>query len=1182
MRPAMAARPLVPMPAKSGTRIDVRLGVWLCEAAASTGAAIPPPVPRQFTDEELKQQYGIHMATRLPADEAGKESKWADIDDDEDDWAPETVEWMDGTKSTVTATDTRQLQTPEPEPKMEHLPPVDIPSPPADPAPAAPQPGAMSTKTILKPGSHMPSQPKPAMVLRGSAETAGMPTPTASAPMPAKSPWAPLPPVGKVSPVPFVAPQHPAGPFSREASGFDAFPPSGPSPKEIAADDFNRTWSGEPPRHNQLFNSQSGLFESVNDGRRAQIRSEHGSRQPAVLQRPGHHLGPAEPSAAFQTHRSGGDVPFRQRNRTGSAGSAGRRMSFSRPHDFPIDRYDGPAGQVPPLTPGLPDPSPIQMMPNRDQRTWRAQEPAVPVPPQGPMQGLGAPVVEGHEEVVGGVVTSDSPADPVAAQQIWMREKLERARLQKQLEREAEEREEQARKERLREKMKALEPAAPSPSTDLKDAKAKDVAVRSPQPKPAQVSSPPKPPIPTAEGEVAQYGMMKVHQPHPVKRANFIESSLMRGETDNRKHADTNQQRFGQSRLTSMDKSQKFMGDRRPASLEGEASPWRSNALPDSLSGWSSSNASGANVWAPPQSKDRALGNGIFDPSGFRITSALGAVPGPISAPAHGAPGRNAVHGHVARSTSPPGPIAPPSSLSIAPPLTSTSHPLSRSSTKTPALSTRSDDIPHSDPQPHALHNPPAVQDSAAPTNMAISAPSARYDGKSTTRFKAEYSLADWQNLPDNLQSENARWMEAAAKRTENPQASRPQMSTIKHTFRKIAPTSHYLDERKVISEETKYLQPDQKDKESFEKALELGKHFNPLEILLTLADKARAAATIEDKASTKPSTPATPQKSTTPVPSKSGPNASAQPRSSRFFPRGGPVQSSDKSESPPPPENSSLDSSHETPRVKMPTQVVVKLPAAKAAEQIKVAGAAQRAGKSQGSDWQSRFNNLLGVSKSNVRADKSSLNTLSKAPLDEAQAPYAVGPVTVSVSLPTSGSRAAGLVADGSDSPVSKGPDDDIFPQPDMGSTPTIQIPRNVTYVHEGEPAPHYRPPHRHMMQFERDLATSRPTFDASDLTDYQKGTVTVTVHMDAKREAKNFTMTAPTRRYQRGGFAGRYPKRGTNEAFAPRGARKNSSQFHRETANMASRGGAPRQRSSRGGAFQEIRRQPVATGDA
>jgi hypothetical protein len=826
----------------------------------------------------------------------------------------------------------------------------------------------------------------------------------------------------------------------------------------------------------------------------------------------------------------------------------------------------------------------------------------VQAPLQGPAQGLGAPVVEVHEDAVGGEAPADAPADPVAAQQILMREKLEKARLQKQREREAEEREEHARKERLKEKMKALEAAAPAPNTDSKD-KTKELGnpARSPQPPKAQVSSPPKPPIPTAEGEVAQYGMMKVHQPHPVKRTNFIESSLMRGgdgQTD-RKHAgstDTNQQRFGQSRLTSMDKGQKFMDGRRPASLEAaDASPWRSNALPDSLSGWSSSNVSGASVWTPTQSKDRVLGNGIFDTSGFRIPSGLGAVPGPISGPAHAA-GRSAVHGHVTPvNTSPAanapgtiGPIAPPS-LSIAPTLSATSHPLPRTSTKNPALSSRSEDIPL--PEPHALHNPPPAQDAATPSNMAISAPSARYDGNNTARFKAEYSISDWQNLPDNLQSENARWMEAAAKRIEHPDASRPQMSTIKHTFRKIAPASHYLDERKVISEETKYLEPDQKDKESFAKALEHGEHSNAPEIVLTVADKTRPV-TVEEK----PSTPATPQSSTTPVPATTAPTSSsgAQPRSSRFFPRGGPVQSSDKSESPPPPETSSLDSSHETPRVKMPTQVVVKLPPAKPAEQAKAARASTpqstvRMSKtpSQGSDWQSRINSLLGVSKSDaVRADKPSLNTLSKAPLDEAQARYAVGAMTVSVSLPApAGPRASGLPTDGSDSPVSKGPDDDVFPQPEFGSTPTILIPRNAAYEGQGQPPAHYRPPHRHTKELERVVGTSRPVFDASDLIDYQKGTVIVTVHLDMKRDGKSFTMVLPSRAYQRGGFAGRFAKRGTNDPFPSRGVRKNSAQFHpRETASVPARGGGgARHRSGRGGGhFQERHRPTAAAADA
>ncbi|RQM05717.1 hypothetical protein DH86_00003580, partial [Scytalidium sp. 3C] len=65
----------------------------------------PPPEPKRFTDEELKQRYGIHLATRLQSDDPGKQANWADIDDDDDDWAPETIEWTDGTKITLPHTE---------------------------------------------------------------------------------------------------------------------------------------------------------------------------------------------------------------------------------------------------------------------------------------------------------------------------------------------------------------------------------------------------------------------------------------------------------------------------------------------------------------------------------------------------------------------------------------------------------------------------------------------------------------------------------------------------------------------------------------------------------------------------------------------------------------------------------------------------------------------------------------------------------------------------------------------------------------------------------------------------------------------------------------------------------------------------------------------------------------------
>ena len=49
------------------------------------------------------------MTSRIQTDGDGKEAKWADIDDDEDDWAPETIEWNDGTKITLTHTENLPL-----------------------------------------------------------------------------------------------------------------------------------------------------------------------------------------------------------------------------------------------------------------------------------------------------------------------------------------------------------------------------------------------------------------------------------------------------------------------------------------------------------------------------------------------------------------------------------------------------------------------------------------------------------------------------------------------------------------------------------------------------------------------------------------------------------------------------------------------------------------------------------------------------------------------------------------------------------------------------------------------------------------------------------------------------------------------------------------------------------------
>jgi hypothetical protein len=127
--PAAAAMVLTAKPrlvAKSGTGNAPRTLGKVNGAGSGPDASkvwnknqpVPPAPPKQFTDEELKQQYGIHLATRLQSDEPGKEAKWADIDDDEDDWAPDTVQWMDGTKSSGAVAENELPLAEEPKPVL--------------------------------------------------------------------------------------------------------------------------------------------------------------------------------------------------------------------------------------------------------------------------------------------------------------------------------------------------------------------------------------------------------------------------------------------------------------------------------------------------------------------------------------------------------------------------------------------------------------------------------------------------------------------------------------------------------------------------------------------------------------------------------------------------------------------------------------------------------------------------------------------------------------------------------------------------------------------------------------------------------------------------------------------------------------------------------------------------------
>lgn len=429
-------------------------------AHANFGTAVAPPPPKQFTDEELKQQYGIHLATRLQTDEDGKESKWADIDDDEEDWAPETVIWMDGTKSTLTPSEAM---------------PVEKEQKPAPQQAAKPAEGVRPTlalkktidsgppKTILKPGVAAQQAKQQTGVTAASSGTEKPSLKAKSpAPHPSKSPWAALPPVEAISPLnpPVQLPpqlQQPTSLPTQDARAYESQPLTQPA-RQIAADTFDRSWREGEGGARELFNSANGRYEPAPEGRRSSIKPESAHRKPSVLQRPSQSgTSPAEPSAAFQS-RTGSQTdgaPWpRRRGSSVSQGSLppGRRMSTSKPPELEPTAERRPStvvGHDLRLSPKASRSESVR--PNfAQQSTWDQQMP--PQPPQS------EPVTEVE--------------DPVKVQERIMREKRELAVKRR---KEEEERLEAEKQERLKAKLAAL--AGAGKSKREREAEANVVAV---------------------------------------------------------------------------------------------------------------------------------------------------------------------------------------------------------------------------------------------------------------------------------------------------------------------------------------------------------------------------------------------------------------------------------------------------------------------------------------------------------------------------------------------------------------------------------------------------------------------------------------------------------------------------------------------------------------------------------
>ncbi|KAI0863028.1 hypothetical protein F4860DRAFT_522610 [Xylaria cubensis] len=420
------------------------------------------PEAKKRSDEELKHD-GIHLADRLGPEDLKGQSNWADIDDD-DEWAPDTITWTDGTKITLPAAE-ETAASPIAQPatiEKAKRDPILVPKS-RSPAPISSASGSPSIKQgVLASGK--------GLVLKGAPEKPTLVAKPPAPPGPVKSPWAALPPVEKVPPVAMDIP-HQAPPSRyplREASNAKSATPPPPT-KEIAADDFSRNYRDGPMNSNrELYNSQSGRYEPVSDRRGS--RNEAHPRQPAVLQRQPHNelQGPAEPSAAFQTSRNSVQEGTYNRRRgssnvSGGSGHLAHRIG-GKSHDLvpppELGSNQGQAFQPRPSSIHGSVESPVSSQPFLSASNQTNQRTHPPAPYQqlvSPHQAHAVPYQNAYNQEV-------QQADPdwEKTQKEYMKKKREEA-VRRRLEEEA--REDAAKQARIAEKLKALGPAPERKST---------------------------------------------------------------------------------------------------------------------------------------------------------------------------------------------------------------------------------------------------------------------------------------------------------------------------------------------------------------------------------------------------------------------------------------------------------------------------------------------------------------------------------------------------------------------------------------------------------------------------------------------------------------------------------------------------------------------------------------------
>ncbi|KAL2266881.1 hypothetical protein VTJ83DRAFT_4158 [Remersonia thermophila] len=483
----------------------------------------PPPEPKKYTDEELRK-YGIHMAARLQTSDNKGQSNWADIEDDDDDWGPDTITWKDGTKVQIAPlehfkTDHAKTESAANKDKADadKAKTTSAAAPTATTTTATTATTVTTTATTAAAAAVAPAKPGTlssgkGLVLKGAAEKPTLVAKPPAPPAPAKSPWAPLPKIDKVSPVAPEAAAAQVGPRSSPSIA-PAHPSPGPlPPREIAADDFSRAaWRDGPPSGNrELFNSHSGRYEPVHDRRGPPMRGDGSSygRQPALMQRPPHHeqLGPPDHHRGpfmGRDHEHPGSYGRRRTSSNTSTGSGGwQRPTFRTlehpppPPELIARRASTAAGSEGPMSPRISQAGSQGSGPRHGGQAWQPrtspgtahatpyhhqQQQQPPLAPEN--RGMPPPLHPSPGAPPAVVVTEDD----YELQKRLMRERRELALKRRQ---EEEAREEAARRERIRQKLEAL---GPPPETS-KSKKATEAADKSkeqpgPGPSPTQIQS---------------------------------------------------------------------------------------------------------------------------------------------------------------------------------------------------------------------------------------------------------------------------------------------------------------------------------------------------------------------------------------------------------------------------------------------------------------------------------------------------------------------------------------------------------------------------------------------------------------------------------------------------------------------------------------------------------------------